>query len=76
MTLPAVCHYVFRRNLMKPNTIGLIPTGGYVFEPTSHKAIIWKKYLASTKQIIIKHARKSTEKRILKYKINGWDEEN
>ena len=61
---------------MKPNTIGLIPTGGYVYEPTSHKAIIWMKYLASTKQISIKHARNSTEKRIFNYKIDGWDEEN
>ena len=63
-------------DFMKPNTIGLIPTGGYVYEPTSHKAIIWMKYLASTKKISIKHARNSTEKRIFNYKIDGWDEEN
>ena len=74
ITLPAACHYVFRRNFMKPQTIGLIPLNGYANESTSYKAIIWMKYISKTKNISIRHARNSTVKQILNFKVDGWDD--
>ncbi len=29
ITLPSACHYVYRRNFMKSQSIGIIPTHGY-----------------------------------------------
>ena len=76
LTMPAVCHYVFRRNFMKPNTIALIPPTGYNVETNSHKAILWLKFIAHKHQISIQHSRNSKEKHIFQYKVDGWDPVN
>jgi hypothetical protein len=75
ITLPSACHYVYRRNFMKPKAIGLIPSYGYHYEQTSYKAIKWLKYIMGTHKIYIQHAKNGTEKIILNYKVFGWCEQ-
>ena len=76
LTLASACHLVYRRNFMPENTIGLIPPMGYCTESTSHKAIIWLKYISFKNKIHIQHARNGGEKTINGLKIDGWDEKN
>ena len=76
LTMPAACHYVFRRNFMKANTIALIPPNGYNTESTSYKATLWLQHISLKKNIYIQHARNSKEKRIDDFKVDGWDPEN
>ena len=75
ITLPSACHYVFRRNFMEPKSIGLIPPYGYSSEPSSYKSIIWLKYESKQSQVNIQHSRNGKEKRIDKYRVDGWVEE-
>ena len=72
ITLPSACHFVFRRNFMESQSIGLIPPNGYSGEPSSHKAIIWLRYVSVTKNINLSHSRNGNEKRILDYKIKQY----
>ena len=72
LTMHAACHYVLRRNLMKPNTIELIPPIGYNIEPSSIKSR-WLKYVSFKQNIYIQHSRNGKEKQIQQYKVDGWD---
>ena len=45
ITLHSACHYVDRRNFIKSQSIGIIPTHGYNCETTSFKAIKCLKYI-------------------------------
>ena len=74
--MPSACHCVFRRNFMIPKTIGLIPPLGYSNETTSHKAIIWLRYISITEKKIIQHARNGHEKSFFEYKVDGWEDES
>jgi hypothetical protein len=73
LSMPAACHYVFRRNFMKPATIALMPPNGYNVEPSSYKSIKWLKYIAYKNNIPIQHSRNGKKKLINKYKVDGWD---
>jgi hypothetical protein len=53
LTLPSACHYVYRRNFMKSQSIGNIPTHGYNCETTSFKAMIWLKYIMLSQLLIV-----------------------
>ena len=54
LTMPSVCHEVYRRQFMPENSIALIPAFGYQNqEATSFKAILWLKNLSLSKNIII-----------------------
>jgi hypothetical protein len=76
LTMPSVCHEVYRRQFMPENSIALIPAFGYQNqEATSFKAILWLKYLSLSKNITILHARNGGEKRINNFKLDGWDAE-
>ena len=76
LTMPAACHYVFRRNFMKPDTIALIPPNGYDIEPSSFKSTLWLKYVSFKQNIYIQHSRNGKEKQIQQYKVDGWDPHN
>jgi hypothetical protein len=75
ITLPSACHYVYRRNFMKSQSIGIIPTHGYNCETTSFKAIKWLKYIMMSEKLLIQHARNGIEKKIYNYKVDGWCEQ-
>ena len=74
ITLPSVCHYVYRRNFMNSKSIGLIPPLGYSNESTSYKSIIWLKFIATSEKIFIQHSRNGKEKKFLEYRVDGWCE--
>ncbi|CAF1015559.1 unnamed protein product [Brachionus calyciflorus] len=45
-TIASLCHYIYRRNLLEPKSIGIIPENGYHPEQkTSIKCQLWLKYL-------------------------------
>jgi hypothetical protein len=73
ITIASLCHYIFRNNLMKPDTIGIIPKLGYNPEQrTSIKCQLWLKYLASKNNIYIQHARNEGEFRIKEFLVDGY----
>ncbi len=77
ITLAAACMYVYRRNFLKPETIALIPPGGYNrMENQSNQAIRWLTYISETQNLKIQHARNLGEKRINSYFVDGYDEAN
>ena len=64
LTMPACCHFVYRRNFMPEESIALIPAFGYSHQSQSFKALLWMKYLASSKNINIQHCRNGNEKQL------------
>jgi hypothetical protein len=65
MTIASACNKVLRRLLLKPNTIGLIPKGGYggnIYY--SKKAIMWLIYKEQTDNCKIMHGRNGREYRL------------
>ena len=60
---------------MPKDSIPWIPANGYnPQEKTSKKADQWLKYLAEKNNIIIQHAKNGGEKKIGKYKVDGFCE--
>jgi G:T-mismatch repair DNA endonuclease (very short patch repair protein) len=76
LTMPSVCHEVYRKLFMPVDSIALIPAFGYQNpEASSYKAIIWLKYISLTQNITILHSRNGGEKKILSFKLDGWHAE-
>ena len=76
LTMPSVCHEVYRKLFMPVDSIALIPAFGYRNpEASSYKAIIWLKYISLTQNITISHSRNGGEKKILSFKLDGWHAE-
>ena len=73
ITLPGVCHLVYRSLIMKPKSIALV--ADYGFDPTqnfSNKQIAWTKYLSVSENIRIEHCFNGKEKRIGQYSVDGY----
>ena len=63
---------MFKRLLLKDETIGVIPQHGYNPQDVeSKKAIHWIKFVAETENISIRHARNFGEVKVGKYKLDG-----
>jgi len=76
ITIASLCHFIFRRNLLKKESIGIIPENGYYPEQkTSVKCQLWLKYLSKKHNIEIRHSKNSGEVSIGKYKIDGYCEQ-
>ena len=72
VTIASACNKVFRKNFLKPNTIGIVPEGGYRRkERQSVMALKWLKWLSEQNNWDIQHARNRGEKRIGPYKVDG-----
>ena len=72
-TMPALSHYIYRRNFMKKNSIGVIPTNGYNPEQkVSNKAMCWLKWISETNKCDIQHAKNKGEYRVGKYLVDGF----
>lgn len=72
LTIASACNYVFRRNFLQSNTIGIVPHGGYrKNERQSVTAIKWLKYIAETQKIDIRHTLNGGEVKIGNYKVDG-----
>jgi hypothetical protein len=71
MTLPSLCHLVFRRNFMESKSLALINDFG--FDPTqnfSNKQMLWLKYLSAKENIQIQHCFNGKEKRFNNYTVD------
>jgi G:T-mismatch repair DNA endonuclease (very short patch repair protein) len=79
ITIASVCNKVFRKNFLKPNSIGLIPKGGYrKADKQSRKALLWMRYLEMNYPIHIRHAGNGREYRLPELpnlKVDGFCEE-
>ena len=64
---------MFRRNYLRENTIGLIPSHGYrPLETHSIKAMKWLKCFAFKNNVEVQHARNGGEKQVNNVKLDGY----
>ncbi|KAG5889399.1 hypothetical protein JTB14_018273 [Gonioctena quinquepunctata] len=74
-TIASACNKVYRRNFLKPNTIGIIPKRGYRWRDNQSKiAIQWMVWEEHQRCIDIQHAAKGQEARIAGVKVDGYCE--
>ena len=77
LTLASTCHYLYRRNFMKSNTISCLPASGYNPRTRcSKRCDIWLKYISEKENIYIKHIKNGGEKKIGQYWCDGICESN
>ena len=75
ITIASLCHHIFRKNIMKENTIAIIPPNGYNPEQkTSVKAMKWIKFLSYFNNVFIRHAKNGGEITVGKYLLDGYSE--
>ncbi|XP_070571147.1 uncharacterized protein [Ptychodera flava] len=75
ITISSACMTLFQRNFMKEDTIGLIPSQGYVNPvKSSRKAERWLKYKSNKLGQQIKHAGNSGEFQIGTLRVDGYVE--
>ncbi|CAH2021037.1 unnamed protein product [Acanthoscelides obtectus] len=72
-TIASCCNKVFRRNFLKPETIGVIPKGGYRWRENQSKiAIQWMLWEEHQRGIKIQHAAKGIETIVKGHKVDGF----
>ena len=65
ITIASACNKVLRRRFLQPNTIGLIPTGGYTCNKSySKKAMMWLLHMEETDGVKIMHGRNGREYKV------------
>jgi len=75
ITIASACNLVFRKKILQPETIGIIPAHGYrPEEKHSTKALKCIRDMAYTESIHIQHARNGGEKTIGQYRVDGYHE--
>lgn len=75
-TIASSCNKVFRRNFLKPNTIGIIPKRGYRWRDNQSKvAIQWLVWEEHQRGVNIHHAAKGEEVRVAGVKVDGYCED-
>ncbi|KAG8238696.1 hypothetical protein J437_LFUL016575, partial [Ladona fulva] len=75
VTIASACMKVFRRNFLKPETLAIIPPGGYrMADRQSRKALLWLTWEEKERGITIRHAGNGREVRILGRKMDGVHE--
>ncbi|XP_054259245.1 uncharacterized protein LOC128983988 [Macrosteles quadrilineatus] len=73
VTIASACNLAFRRNFLKPNTIGLIPKNGYRSSTQSAVALQWLTWEEERRGVTINHAGRSKEVVIKGMKVDGFD---
>ncbi|XP_074648849.1 uncharacterized protein LOC141904197 [Tubulanus polymorphus] len=75
ITIASACNEALRTCFLEPNTIALLPPGGYRPNANFSKmAIIWLRWVSEKQGIRLKHALNGGEERIGKYSVDGYDE--
>jgi len=75
LTISSFCNTLYRRNFMPEDSIPWIPANGYnLNEKTSKKADQWLKYISEREGTFIQHSKNGGEKKIEKYKVDGFCE--
>jgi hypothetical protein len=76
ITIASACNHVFRKLFLTPDTIGLIPAGGYTNNtPQSKNAQMWLAYREQTDACSIQHGRNGREYRLPEVphlKVDGY----
>jgi hypothetical protein len=76
ITIASACNKVLRKRFLKPDTIGLIPAGGYTCNNNySKKAMMWLLHMEQTDGVEIKHARNGREYRLPelpRFSVDGY----
>jgi len=76
LTIASACNKVLRKKFWKPETIGLIPPGGYSANRRySKKALLWLLHMERTDRCHIRHARNGSEYRppeLPHYSVDGY----
>jgi len=76
LTIASACNKVLRKKFLKPDTIGLIPSGGYSANRRySKKALMWLLYMERTDGCRIQYARNGREFRppeFPHYSVDGY----
>ncbi|XP_054287996.1 uncharacterized protein LOC129003726 [Macrosteles quadrilineatus] len=77
VTIASACNLAFRRNFLKPNTIGIIPKNGYrLVDNQSAIALQWLSWVEETNGIRIDHAGRGKEVKVNGMKVDGFDGRN
>ena len=75
ITIASLCHLIYRKMLLKQNTISIIPELGYNPEQVvSVKALQWLKYISIKENSFIKHAKNGGEYKVGPYLVDGINE--
>lgn len=73
-TIASACNLAFRRNFLKPNTIGLIPKKGYrLVDTQSAIALQWLTWEEDQRGVHIQHSGRGREVKICGVKVDGYD---
>ena len=79
VSIASACNKVFRRNYIKPDTIGIIPRGGYTDgKVQSKQAMMWLAYVQITEGRRLRHGHNGKEYRLRelqRYSVDGYCEE-
>jgi len=79
VTIASACNKVLRKQFLKPQIIGLIPTGAYCCNKNySKKALMWLLHMQQVDNCHIKHARNGREYRLPElpnFSVDGYCEE-
>ncbi|XP_046666652.1 uncharacterized protein LOC124358395 [Homalodisca vitripennis] len=74
VTIASACNLAFRRNFLKPETIGIIPKKGYrLVDTQSSAALQWLAYEEEQRGVRIQHAGREREVKIEGMKVDGFD---
>ena len=75
-TIASACNIVLRKRFLKPETVGLIPTGGYSCNQNySKKVLMWILHMEQTDGFTIMNARNVREFRLPelpRYSVDGY----
>ena len=76
LTIASACNLVFRTNLLKENTIAIVPPHGYHPKTKqSNMALKWLSFIAEKDDIYIRHKRNGGEESVGSYFLDGYHEE-
>ena len=76
LTIASYCHEVYRTNFLKKDSIAVFQHDRQLKIKQSNMAVKWLSYEMASKGIHIQHVRNGGEKRVGKYSLDGYCEEN
>ena len=76
LTIASYCHQVYRTNFLKKDTIAVFQHDRQLKMKQSNMAVKWLSYEMEKNDIHIQHVRNGGEKRVGKYSLDGYCEEN
>ena len=76
LTIASACHEVYRTNYLKKDSIAVFQHDRQLKMKQSNMAVKWLSYEMERNDIHIQHVRNGGEKRVGKYSLDGYCEEN